>query len=65
MFDCWEVVEFGLLLIGLEGVMNVWVCDGDDLIYVDFVSGWGVNMCLIGVVVYDWIGGVLKLIVDV
>jgi lipopolysaccharide export system permease protein len=62
--DRWEAVEFGPLPTGLEGVTNVWVRDGDDLIHADLASGRGANTRLTGVAVYDRAGGILKSIVD-
>jgi lipopolysaccharide export system permease protein len=62
--DRWEAVEFGPLPTGLEGVTNVWVRDGDDLIHAELASGRGVNTRLSRVAVYDRAGGILKSIVD-
>jgi lipopolysaccharide export system permease protein len=62
--DRWTAVDFGPLPTGREGVPNVWVRDGDDLIHADLASGRGVNTRLTHVAVYDRAGGILKSIVD-
>ncbi len=60
----WEAVEFGPLPTGREGVSNIWVRDGDDLIHADLASGRGLDTRVTKVSVYDRAGGILKLIVD-
>ncbi len=60
----WEAVEFGQLPTGREGVPNVWVRDGDDLIHADLANGRGANTRLTNVAVYDRAGGILQSIVE-
>lgn len=62
--DRWTAVDFGPLPTGREGVPNVWVRDGDDLIHADLASGRSINTRLTHVAVYDRAGGILKSIVD-
>ncbi len=62
--DRWEAVEFGPLPTGREGVPNVWVRDGDDLIHADLATGRNANTRLTRVAVYDRTGGILKSVID-
>jgi lipopolysaccharide export system permease protein len=61
--DRWEAVDFGPMPTGREGVTNVWVRDGDDLIHADTADGRGLRTRLSNVAVYDRTGGLLKSIV--
>jgi lipopolysaccharide export system permease protein len=62
--DRWEAVEFAPLPTGQEGVPNVWVRDGDDLIHADLANGRNAATRLTKVSIYDRSGGVLKSVVD-
>ncbi len=61
--DRWQAVEFGPMPTGREGVSNVWVRDGDDLIHADSADGRGAATRLTNVAIYDRTGGQLKSIV--
>lgn len=61
--DRWQAVDFGPVPTGREGQTNVWVRQGDDLIYADVASGRGAATVLSGVAIYDRQGGVMKSVV--
>ena len=62
--DAWQAVDYGPLPKTADGVTNIWVRDGDDLIHAEAVTGSRAATRLRNVTIYDRDGGALKRIVN-
>lgn len=62
--NAWSDVDYGKVPPPTGTQTNVWVRQGDDLIFVRQVSGSGVNTRLRGITVYDRTGGTLSALLE-
>lgn len=62
--SAWQAVDYGPIPRGSNILSNVWVRQGDDLIYAATVSGKGTQTRLQGVKIYDRGGGTLETLIS-